>query len=307
MTVRHCPDDVLGAKRRVTAEKDFRLHRLQRDLVDDGKSRLVELDARVALDPGKRILLSDRDEHVVAGEMNFRLAGGQQLAAALFVLARGDFFEHYAGKTSLFVRERLRHVVVDDRNAFVHGILFFPRRGFHLVEARAYDDLDVVSAQTTRAAATVHGGIATAKDDHPFADLVDVTEGHARQPVDADVNILRRFLAAGDVQVAPTRRAAANHYRVVALTEQCGETVDARAAPELDAHIEDVANLLVDHRFRKSKLRNLAADHPARLPVAIVDRALVSERCQVARRRERGGAGANECDPLAVLSKGPLR
>src|SRR5207237_1564382 len=71
--------------------------------------------------------------------------------------------------------------------------------------------------------------------------------------------------------------------------------------------IHDVAALRVDHRFRKSKLRDLAADHPARLRVAIVDRALIPERGQVACRRERGGAGADECDPLAVLSKGALR
>ena len=307
VTVRHRPDDVLGAKCRIAAEKHFWLRRLQRDLVDDGKARLVELDARVPLDPGKRIFLSDRDQHVVAGEMNFRLASRHQLAPALFVLGCRNFFEHDAGEAAVLVRERLWHVVVDDRNAFVHGILFFPRRGFHLLEARAHDHLDVVSAQTARAAAAVHGGIAAAKDDHPLADLVDVTEGHARQPVDADVNILRRLLAAGDIQVASARRAAANHYRVVALTEQCGEAVDARAAPEFDAHIKDVADLLVDHRFRKSKLRDLAADHPARLRVAIVDRALIPERGQVACRRERGGAGADECDPLAVLSKGALR
>src|SRR5207237_8391866 len=97
------------------------------------------------------------------------------------------------------------------------------------------------------------------------------------------------------------------HYLVISQPDESGYAVDTRAAPELDAHIQDVADLFVDHRFRKSKLRDLAADQPARLRVAIVDRALIPERGQVACRRERGGAGADECDPLAVLSKGALR
>ena len=32
---------------------------------------LVELDAEVALDPGKRVLLPDREDHVVAGNEDF--------------------------------------------------------------------------------------------------------------------------------------------------------------------------------------------------------------------------------------------
>src|ERR1019366_2586812 len=119
--------------------------------------------------------------------------------------------------------------------------------------------------------------------------------------------ILRRFLAAGEVQVAPSWRAAAHHDRVVALIQQSSETVDPRAAAELDAHVEDIAPLLVDHRFRQPKLWDLAADHPARLRVAVVNCALVSERREVARGRERGGPGTDERDTLAVLAGRALR
>ena len=40
------------------------------------------------------------------------------------------------------------------------------------------------------------------------------------EPVDADVDVRRRFLAAGDVEIAPARRAGADEDRVVAFAEQ---------------------------------------------------------------------------------------
>ncbi len=205
------------------------------------------------------------------------------------------------------MRERLGHVVVDDRDALVHGVLFFPRRCLHLLEPRAHDDLDVVAAEAPRAAAAVHGGIAAAQDDDALADLVDVAEGNARQPVDADMDVLGCFLAARYVEIAPARRAAAHHDRVVALGQQCGEAVDARSATELDAHVEDIADLLVDHRLGKAKLRDLTAYHPAGLRVAVEDCALVAERRQVARRSQRGRSGADEGDALSVLARRALR
>src|ERR1019366_6191210 len=74
----------------------------------------------------------------------------------------------------------------------------------------------------------------------------EVAEGDAGQPVDADVNFLGCFLAAGDVEIAPARRAAADKHRIEIFREQRLHAVDASAADELDAEIEDVAAFLVD-------------------------------------------------------------
>src|SRR5262249_29586359 len=82
--------------------------------------------------------------------------------------------------------------------------------------------------------------------------------------------------------------------------------VDALAAAELDAEIEDVVALLVDHAFGQAELRDLRAHHPAGLRILIKHHARVAERREVARHRERGRAAAHERDALAVPALGRL-
>ena len=203
--------------------------------------------------------------------------------------------------------ERLRHEVVQDRDAFVRRVFLLPRRRFHLLEAGAHDHLHVVAAEALRRAAAVHRGVAAAEDDHALADLVDVAERHAREPVDADVDVRCRLPAARDVEVAAARRAGADEDRVVAFGEQRLEAVDALPAAEIDAEVEDVADFLVDHRFRQAEARDLRADHAAGARVAVEDRDVVAERREIARDGERRGAGADAGDALAVLGLRRLR
>src|SRR6185369_10927601 len=69
------PDDVLRAEGGIAAEEDARHARLERSLVENRQAPLVELDARVLLDPREGVLLADRDEDVVAFEELVGLAG----------------------------------------------------------------------------------------------------------------------------------------------------------------------------------------------------------------------------------------
>jgi len=109
----------------------------------------------------------------------------------------------------------------------VHGVLLFPGGRLHLLEAGANDNLDVLAAKPARGAAAIHGGIAAAKHDDALADLVDVAERDARQPVDADMDVLDRFLAAGNVKIAAARCAAADEDSVEIFREQRLQAVDA--------------------------------------------------------------------------------
>ena len=68
--------------------------------------------------------------------------------------------------------------------------------------------------------------------------LVDMAERDRGQPVDADMDVGRRLLPAGDVQVAAARRAGADEDRVVVFGQQRLQAVDALAEPRLDAEIE---------------------------------------------------------------------
>ena len=87
--------------------------------VDLGHAPLVEFDADVALDPGEGVLLADRHQHVVAGEMLVGLAGRDQLAAALGVVFRLHLLEGDAGELAVLVGEFLRHEIIMDRDALV--------------------------------------------------------------------------------------------------------------------------------------------------------------------------------------------
>ena len=84
--------------------------------------------------------------------------------------------------------------IVEDRDALVHRVLLLPGRRLHLLEAGAHDDLHVLAAEAARGAAAIHRGVAAAEHDHAPADLVDVAEGDARQPVDADMDVGRGLL-----------------------------------------------------------------------------------------------------------------
>src|SRR5688572_25765285 len=100
MAMRDGPDDVLRAERRVAAEEDVRDGGLERHLVEDWKAPLIKFNPAVALDPGERVLLADRDEDVVALEVLVGLAGGDEVAAAFVVVHGLHFFEGHAGKFS---------------------------------------------------------------------------------------------------------------------------------------------------------------------------------------------------------------
>src|SRR5262249_44671786 len=138
------------------------------------------------------------------------------------------------------------------------------------------------------------------------ADLVDMADRAVRQPVNADMDVLRRFLAAGNIEVPPARRAAADKDRVVALGEQRLHAVDGAAADKFDAEVEDVAAFLVDHRIGQAEFRDLRTHHAAGLRVLVEDDAFIAERREIARDRQRGGAAADERDALAVLLIGTL-
>ena len=163
---------------------------------------------------------------------------GTRLRRPLASYSALHLLEQHAGELAVLVREFLRHQEVEDRDVLVHRVFLLPGRGLHLLEAGADDDLHVLAAQPARGAAAIHRGVAAAQHDHALADLVDVAERDRGQPVDADMDVGGRFLAARDVEVAAARRAGADEDRVVALGQQRLQAVDALAEPHLDAEVE---------------------------------------------------------------------
>ena len=193
MAVRHRPDDVLRAERGVAAEEHLRIGRAHGLGIDLRHVPFVEFDAAIALDPGERVLLADRDQHVVAGDGLVGLARRHQVAPALGVVFGLHLLEGDAGELAVVVDEGDRHHEIEDRNVLVHGVFLFPGRGLHLLEAGTHDHLDVLAAEPARGAAAIHRGVAAAEHDHALADLVDMAERHAGEPVDADMDVAWRL------------------------------------------------------------------------------------------------------------------
>src|SRR5262249_29187911 len=301
--MRHRPDDVLWAKRGVPAEEHARERRCHRCGIDLRHIPLVELNPDVAFDPRESVFLADRHQHIIAREVLIRLAGRNEVAAPLGVVFGFYLLEKNAGEAAIFVRDLFRHEEIQNGDVLVHGVLLFPRGRFHFLEPRTNDHLDVLAVEPARAAAAVHGGVAAAEHDDAFADPVDVPERDRGEPVDADMDVRRGLFAAGDVEIATARRAAADEDRIPTLRHQRLEAVDAFAAAKFDPEIEDVVAFLVDNGFRQAEARDLRADHAARLWILIEYHAFVAERREVAGDRKRGGAAAHERDALAILDR----
>src|SRR6478735_1485 len=99
------------------------------------------------------------------------------------------------------------------------------------------------------------------------------------------------------------RRARADEDGVPAVGEEGAHGVDPRAAAKLDAELEHVAGLLVDHFLGQAKARDLRTDHSARLGVTVEDDDFVAERRQVAGDGQRRRTATDAGDPLAVARR----
>src|SRR5262245_17934942 len=115
------------------------------------------------------------------------------------------------------------------------------------------------------------------------------------------MDVLRRFLAAGNIEVAPPWCPRADEYRVPALGQQRLQAVNPLAGAEFNSEVKNVAAFLVDDGIRQTEFRNLRADHPARFRVLIENHAVISNWGKVARDSKRGRAAADQRDSLAVL------
>src|SRR5690606_5227577 len=301
----HGGDDVGGAEGRVATEEHLGIGGLEGVLVELGHAPLVEHDADIPLDPGEGVFLADGHQHGVTGVEGEILAGGHQAAAALVVVHGLDLLETHAHQLAVLDDKLLGDVVVDDGDVLVDGVFLLPGGGLHLLEGAAHQHLDFLAAETTGGAATVHGGVAAAEDDDLLADHLGVLEGDAGQPVDADVDLGVRLLAAGQVlQVAAAGGAGADEDRVVVLVEQALEALDVGVVLGDHPHADDVANLLVEHFLGEAERRNLAAHETAAGLLGIEDVQLVAERRQVAGHGEGRGTGAHQGNALAVLLGG---
>src|SRR6185436_20501142 len=92
---------------------------------------------------------------------------------------------------------------------------------------------------------------ADADDEDALADRVDVDEVDRLEPLDADEDLIA-VVAAGDVELFAFRRAGADKHRVVLVTvDERPEALDRRVVADLDPHVDDVGDFLVEDLDRQ--------------------------------------------------------
>src|SRR5262249_12208416 len=121
-----------------------------------------------------------------------------------------------------------------------------------------------------------------------------------------------RLLAPGDVELLAARRARPDEDRVEALVvEERLHAVHGRRVADVDAHVGDHRDLLVEHALRQPERGDVRAHEAARLGELLEDRDAVAERHEVVgdgqRRRPGADAGDAAAVPLAGRARQPPR
>ena len=104
-----------------------------------------------------------------------------------------------------------------------------------------------------------------------------------------------------EFQFAAGRCAGSDEDGIVVLFKQSLEAFNARVEEAVDAHVENVAGLFVDHASGKAKRGDLAAHETASLAVRFIEVDLIAERHQVARDGQGGRSGTNQRYSFSVL------
>ena len=185
----------------------------------------------------------------------------------------------------------------------IRGVLEFPGGCLEELPRLARHDLDVFRPEPQRCSAAIHGGVADSDHEHVLADGIDVLEGDGLQPVDADVDVFG-VIASGQLEFLAAGRSAAHENGVEALVQEVFHALDAVVEPDIDADVEDVADLFVQHGRGQAKGRDVVAHQASRHGLCFEYRALVPQRHQVVADRQRSGSRPDQGDFLAVLLLG---
>ena len=259
MAVRDRPDDVLRAERGVAAEEHLRIGRAEGLRIDLGHVPLVELDAAVALDPGEGVLLADRDQHVVAFDGLVGLARRHQVARPLASYSAFTFWK--VTPVSLPLSWVKATGTMKLRIGMSSCMASSFSQGEAFISSKPERTTTLTSSPPSRRAVRQQS-IAVLPPPSTITRLpiFSMWPNETLESQSMPIWMLAGcFLAAGNVEFAAARRAGADEDRVVILGEQLLHALDAMTALELDAEVEDVVGLLVDHGIGQAEFRDLAS------------------------------------------------
>src|SRR5262249_30547872 len=144
---------------------------------------LAELEADVAFDERKRVVLTDREHDGVARD---DLAADDRLLEPLLGFDRLELLELHSRQRAVLDDEADRLQIFEALDLLLFGVLELPRRRLEVLPRLAGDDLHAVGAEALRRSAAVHRGVADTDNQYTLADRIDVPEVDRLEPFDAD-------------------------------------------------------------------------------------------------------------------------
>ena len=249
-------------------------------------------------------LLADCGDDETAGDVEIGAGDGREGPAAVGAGGAERGLHRLHDQTARGLDHRGRGDVVDDLDAFGDRRFELVLAGRDLVGAAAIDHRHLLDAgQATDGAAGVHGDVAAAdhhdmrRQDRPFAAVDAVEEAHAVHDAGE--------IVAGHAEVLAGRGADRQQHGVVALGE-VGEA-DAVAAErgfemqrDAGAALQDAGDVLFDHRGGQAEVGDAPERHAAGLRLGLVEVDGVTGERDVLRRRQAGGAGADDRHALRL-------
>ncbi len=173
--------------------------------------------------------------------------------------------------------ERLGSMIDDDLDFFRLGVFEFPLGSLEELTRLARHDFHVFRAEPQGTAAAIHRRIADTDDQNLLADLVDVAERDGFEPGNADMNAVG-IVAAGQLEFLALGRARAYEHGVELFgLQQLPHALDGRIQAQVRAHVDDVADFLVEHLRGKPECRNIGAHQSAGHGVLFKDGDLIAQ------------------------------
>src|SRR6056300_1108173 len=109
-----------------------------------------------------------------------------------------------------------------------------------------------------------------------------------------------RVITTRQLQVLAFRCTSANEYGIETIIEQFFHAVDSMVELQVDAHVEDVSDFLINYIGRQSERWDVGAHEAAGRIESLEYRDFIPERTQVIGNGQRRTARANQGHLLAI-------
>ena len=236
----------------------------------------------VAFEDGRVDGLSDGQDHVVQSDgLGLALDRYRTATSGLIRLTQFHALQHDLLDVAVLILDDLQRVgqVLED-NAFFLGFFDLDHIRRHLVLSTTVNVVDFLGSQTDGCSAGVHRGVAAADDRDLVAQLDRLVADYVAQEIDTADDALSILARASDAGGDPCSDSQQYGVKVVAYALERDVYADLGIGDDVNAHLFNGVDLIVQFSLWKTILRNAVAQHAASLWHGLEDRDIVTHLAQ---------------------------